>query len=423
MKIFGCIVGLALLSVQVSCLKSPPGAETLTACTNIAVRKEVRSLTSAEWSAYTEAAKAAYNDKWIDWFGYLHDRIAMPIHGNSMFLVYHRALTRDYEKILRGYNPSVSVPYWNSMVDYQKPDTSAVLSNTGVGGNGQGDGGCVNTGFASTWEYSYPSKHCLRRKYNNGTGISSWYSPEFVTHILQSSVKYSDICAGLENSVHGVVHLSLAGEMDTMYSPEDPAFWIHHANIDRLFSQWQAVNPDERTYLIDGVAPDGSVMTLNTPLVGGTSKPAYTVMRLGYGDMCYTYDTIEKATAGDDASLLKRDVQKCIPRPNPATEAIKQLPVHVLEKFYPSFANGTVNPLENEMTSLTPLHPIGYDGTFVPRSPNEELRGKMPVPAKLTAEWKNMQNACEEEVKELEDRACAMVEALNKANYLSPYLF
>ncbi|KAJ2725479.1 hypothetical protein GGI07_001235 [Coemansia sp. Benny D115] len=420
MKVFGYVIGLALFAIQASAVTPPPGADSLAICASASLRKEVRSLSADEWNAYTSAVNAAQKDKWIDWFGYLHDRLAMTIHGNSMFLVYHRGLTRDYEKILQGYNPSVSVPYWNAMVDYQHPDQSAVLGAQGVGGNGEGDGGCVTSGLPGTWKCNYPDEHCLRRKYNQGSTILAWHSPEFVTHVLQSSQTYAQLRAGIENSIHGIVHLSLGGDMDTMYSPIDPVFWLHHANIDRLYAQWQAVNPDARTYMIDGVDPSGKEFTLNTPLTG-TSKPAYTVMRLGYGDMCYTYDTIQSANGNADA-LLKRG-QKCIKRPNQATEAIKKLPTAVLEKFYPSFANGTVNPLENEMTSLSPLHPIGSNGTFVPKAPNEALRGKMPSPSKLTDAWIKMQNACVEEVRDLEKRACDMVEALNSANYLSPYLY
>ena len=28
------------------------------------------------------------------------------------------------------------------------------------------------------------------------------------------------------------------------YSAFDPVFWLHHTNIDRLFSIWQAIYPD-----------------------------------------------------------------------------------------------------------------------------------------------------------------------------------
>jgi tyrosinase len=31
--------------------------------------------------------------------------------------------------------------------------------------------------------------------------------------------------------------------MATSSSPSDPVFWLHHANIDRLWSKWQAKHP------------------------------------------------------------------------------------------------------------------------------------------------------------------------------------
>jgi tyrosinase-like protein len=32
-------------------------------------------------------------------------------------------------------------------------------------------------------------------------------------------------------------------------SPDDPAFWLHHAQIDRIWSLWQARNPGEKASL------------------------------------------------------------------------------------------------------------------------------------------------------------------------------
>jgi len=41
-------------------------------------------------------------------------------------------------------------------------------------------------------------------------------------------------------SAHGNVHVWVGGTMaDILVSPADPLFWLHHANIDRLWSLWQ----------------------------------------------------------------------------------------------------------------------------------------------------------------------------------------
>ena len=46
--------------------------------------------------------------------------------------------------------------------------------------------------------------------------------------------------AAIEGAVHADVHNAVGGDMATDRSPTDPLFWLHHANLDRIFSRWQA---------------------------------------------------------------------------------------------------------------------------------------------------------------------------------------
>lgn len=41
-----------------------------------------------------------------------------------------------------------------------------------------------------------------------------------------------------EDAPHNPVHDLIGGVMATMSSPEDPIFWLHHANVDRLWVAW-----------------------------------------------------------------------------------------------------------------------------------------------------------------------------------------
>jgi tyrosinase len=48
-------------------------------------------------------------------------------------------------------------------------------------------------------------------------------------------------------SVHDTIHNTVGsdGHMSMLaYSSFDPIFWLHHANVDRMFAMWQALNPD-----------------------------------------------------------------------------------------------------------------------------------------------------------------------------------
>lgn len=54
----------------------------------------------------------------------------------------------------------------------------------------------------------------------------------------------------------------------------DPIFWLHHANVDRLFAMWQAVYPE--SYIIPTVNPYGSYYELPGTIDSGTSGPCCT---------------------------------------------------------------------------------------------------------------------------------------------------
>jgi hypothetical protein len=46
------------------------------------------------------------------------------------------------------------------------------------------------------------------------------------------------------NGVHGAVHVRVGGDMSSVPTAGyDPIFYLHHANIDRLWAQWQQANP------------------------------------------------------------------------------------------------------------------------------------------------------------------------------------
>ena len=92
-----------------------------------------------------------------------------------------------------------------------------------------------------------------------------------------SNTGYTDDRGGSYNSLenmHNAIH-SLVGHGGHMgqipYSAFDPIFWLHHANVDRLFAIWQAIYPNSYTTAevdIEGTftnAP-GETEDVNTPL-------------------------------------------------------------------------------------------------------------------------------------------------------------
>jgi len=53
--------------------------------------------------------------------------------------------------------------------------------------------------------------------------------------------------------VHLAGHSFISGvDNDLFTSPGDPLFWFHHAQVDRIYSIWQALDFSSREYALDG---------------------------------------------------------------------------------------------------------------------------------------------------------------------------
>ena len=86
---------------------------------------------------------------------------------------------------------------------------------------------------------------------NAGQIISNTYS--LFTEVTDYTSFSCVAPGGLTNTgnnieiVHGNIH-NLVGGYGHMLWPElsafDPVFWLHHANVDRLFAMWQVLNPE-----------------------------------------------------------------------------------------------------------------------------------------------------------------------------------
>ncbi|KAJ2694038.1 hypothetical protein H4R19_005952, partial [Coemansia spiralis] len=107
------------------------------------------------------------------------------IHGQSQFFPFHRRFVFEWEQVARRYNSAYVQPYWDEMLDYRAPATSAVLSPSYVGGNGRSGSNCVQNGLQNGWIMTYLGSHCLQRSFGNNGQPGPWYSPEYIASIIQ----------------------------------------------------------------------------------------------------------------------------------------------------------------------------------------------------------------------------------------------
>lgn len=111
---------------------------------------------------------------------------------------------------------------------------------------------------------------------------------------FQGNMSGADVHAG----VHGGGHYILGGAgVDFFASPNDPAFFFHHSMIDKVWADWQAIDPLTRTWPLNGTdtifdPPGATLMTLdyvqNWGYLGGT-RETWEMMRVGYEGFCYYY--------------------------------------------------------------------------------------------------------------------------------------
>ncbi|MFF0430154.1 tyrosinase family protein [Streptomyces sp. NPDC004520] len=255
---------------------------------SIRVRKEVRELTPTEWAAYANAVATANSQGWVAWYAHQVDTNFSTTTGNAMFLPFRRKLVADFENRLRAVDPTVGVPYWDVSRDASNPAASEVLTSAFAGGNGDASQGntVATAGRFGPWTLAYPTKHALTRRFNAGDKISPWSTSEFVTSALQTSTTYDDLRRNLENTVNGQVHIGIGGDMSTTSAPNDPIYWLHVANLDRLWALWQSSNPT-RVRAYDGVNSSGrpAVLTDTMPVYDVPVASVMDTAALGY---CYS---------------------------------------------------------------------------------------------------------------------------------------
>ncbi|MCJ1263748.1 hypothetical protein MMC22_003618 [Lobaria immixta] len=300
---------------------------------------------------YTDVkgAKSRFDD-----FQVLHIKKTFIVHFNAQFLGWHRWFLWTYDEALKrecGYKGPA--PYWDWTLDGDDLETSPLFDGSPYSMSGNGEfipnrptivniinlptlplinssrspgsgGGCVTTGpfayaqvpFAPTGETLDTSflnnphnldyqPHCLRRDLNVPLMRRSFTSAN-VERLLESpNITYfnNEIEIGQDlnyTNLHGAGHFGVGQDMrDTFTSPGDPIFFLHHAQVDRLWYLWQNRNLTERQYAITGTGtmfnyPPSPEFRLNDTvdlevLSPGGPRPIREVMNTLGGPFCYKY--------------------------------------------------------------------------------------------------------------------------------------
>lgn len=278
-------------------------------------------------------AKTRYDD-WV----VTHINQTNFIHANAAFLGWHRWFTWSYEQALRDEcNYTGTQPYWDWTRTAETGMSASPLfdgSETSLSGNGLSlnysstdyisinadgpgaiylspgsGGGCVTSGpfvnmtvnlgpaglttvnggseSAPGDDLFYYNPRCLKRSFTDDAN-RRFGNMSAVLNLLRSPQDvwdFENTMQGYYNApsigVHGGGHFTLGGDpgRDLYVSPGDPAFYSHHAMIDRVWWLWQMLAPVERTDRITGINGALTQNNLTEPYGNGTASD---VRDLGY---------------------------------------------------------------------------------------------------------------------------------------------
>jgi len=204
-------------------------------------------------------------------------------HRGPAFGPWHRQLLKHYEQELRtaAGDPDLTLPYWDWTKDQSAVDPGFPFTTDFLGGDGAANpNDKVTTGAfaqANGWNLNCDEEGFgyLRRHFGiDGPGLPT--APSVRTALGTTpydsspwnwssgvTTSFRNVLEGWvgPRQIHNAVHRWVNGSMQPGTSPNDPIFFFHHCNIDRLWAVWEQKNPGAAEYLPDSSTPAASGLT------------------------------------------------------------------------------------------------------------------------------------------------------------------
>jgi hypothetical protein len=155
-------------------------------------------------------------------------------HGAPGFFTWHRAYLVAFENALRSAGCHATLPYWNWSSGPTTGVPAACRQPT-----------YVNRAGATVANPLYSGPRPGGGMTSRRANIDSTAFDDLAAS-AQAAMTETDFASFQNqiNGVHGSVHVRTGGDMGSVPSAAyDPIFYLHHANIDRLWADWQAAHP------------------------------------------------------------------------------------------------------------------------------------------------------------------------------------
>ncbi|KAK7949298.1 tyrosinase central domain-containing protein, partial [Apiospora aurea] len=310
--------------------------------------KCLQALPARTPAGVSDGTRSRYDD-----FVLTHIQHTLNIHFTGNFQHWHRWFVYLYEKALRdecgykGYQP-----YWDWPKYADAPQDSPIFNGDpySLGGNGEyipGHNGTIiqppgsgpvqlppglGGGYVKTGPFANMTVNlgpvggiagvepgpdgglgynprglkrdvgpALNQRYANYTTILAVAGLLTKPNITDYRILSEGVPGTAEIGPHGGGHYVINGDPggDLYISPGDPSFWVHHGMMDRMWTLWQAMDPETRnTQMDDGVY--GHITWANDP-VSRLASPD-DVIDMGYAGPSTTIGKVASTTSGSCAT-------------------------------------------------------------------------------------------------------------------------
>ncbi|KAF9501644.1 Di-copper centre-containing protein [Pleurotus eryngii] len=213
---------------------------------------------------------------------YFHVNNDNYVHLTALFFPWHRWLLHNVELALKNKcSYDGPTPYWDWVQDsldfhgstmFQDPDPQSGLGGWGV--SAADDYTVTDGAFGedASFVMAYPVPHSIRRHFDLYPYLKSLQpdlipnpsmpgnvsiTPSLIRGMINGHVgDFKGLQAAFEGfqGPHSAVHLMVGGDLagtcppnaaeeckdGSKWAPNDPLFWMHHAMIDKVWSEWQS---------------------------------------------------------------------------------------------------------------------------------------------------------------------------------------
>mmetsp|Transcript_16050 Transcript_16050/g.28035 ORF Transcript_16050/g.28035 Transcript_16050/m.28035 type:complete len:635 (+) Transcript_16050:313-2217(+) len=230
-------------------------------CDGPRTRRSWRSMSQRDRDAFISAVERLKGSGRYDDFVWTHITQNEASHMVPEFLPWHRWFLYVFETELRQVSGDcgLTVPFWDWELDDERilrdrqftifdEDQAFGIFTERHGGScawdvmdedGRWDG-CLDREYNDNWDFWRESQVISQivdyDEFSRGDFITRGDNVEAIDPDRERIRGYA---LNLEVGPHAAPHLIVGGQMEDMSSPNDPLFWVHHSNVDRMYAMWQ----------------------------------------------------------------------------------------------------------------------------------------------------------------------------------------